>query len=56
MRSTNIKPVSYLKTNAAEMLKHLAVLREPLLIAQNGEPTFRYLGMNGVMDLNGGKI
>ena len=37
MRSTNIKPISYLKANAAEMLKRLAEQREPFLITQNGE-------------------
>jgi prevent-host-death family protein len=37
MRSTNIKPISYLKANAAEVLKHLAEQREPFLITQNGE-------------------
>ena len=37
MRSANIKPISYLKANAAEVLKHLAELREPFLITQNGE-------------------
>ena len=37
MRSTNIKPISYLKANAAEVLKHLTEQREPFLITQNGE-------------------
>ena len=37
MRSTNIKPISYLKANAAEVLKILAEQREPFLITQNGE-------------------
>jgi prevent-host-death family protein len=37
MRSTNIKPISYLKANAAEVLNHLAETREPFLITQNGE-------------------
>lgn len=37
MRSSNIKPISYLKANAAEVLKHLAEQREPFLITQNGE-------------------
>lgn len=37
MRSSNIKPISYLKANAAEVLKHLAEQREPMLITQNGE-------------------
>lgn len=37
MRSSNIKPISYLKANAAEVLKRLAEQREPMLITQNGE-------------------
>lgn len=35
--SSQIKPISYLKANAAEVLKHLAEQREPLVITQNGE-------------------
>ena len=37
MRSSHIKPISYLKANAAEILDRLAEEREPLLITQNGE-------------------
>jgi prevent-host-death family protein len=35
--STQIKPISYLKANAAEVLKELAEQRKPLVITQNGE-------------------
>lgn len=35
--STRVKPISYLKANAAEVLAHLAEEREPLIITQNGE-------------------
>ncbi len=35
--STQIKPISYLKANAAEVLLDLASSREPLIITQNGE-------------------
>ena len=35
--SSQIKPISYLKANAAEVLTHLAEQREPLVITQNGE-------------------
>lgn len=35
--STQIKPISYLKANAAEVLQELAANREPLVITQNGE-------------------
>jgi len=37
MRSSQIKPISYLKANAAEVLDRLADSREPMLITQNGE-------------------
>lgn len=35
--STQIKPISYLKANAAEVLDKLAENRQPLIITQNGE-------------------
>lgn len=35
--SSRVKPISYLKANAAEVLADLAEHREPLLITQNGE-------------------
>jgi prevent-host-death family protein len=35
--SSQIKPISYLKANAAEVLLQLAEQREPLVITQNGE-------------------
>lgn len=35
--SSQIKPISYLKTNAAKVLTHLAEQREPMIITQNGE-------------------
>lgn len=35
--STQIKPISYLKANAAEVLHRLAECREPVVITQNGE-------------------
>ncbi|MFC3114088.1 type II toxin-antitoxin system Phd/YefM family antitoxin [Cellvibrio fontiphilus] len=38
MNYTNqIKPISYLKANAAEVLETLTQSREPLIITQNGE-------------------
>jgi prevent-host-death family protein len=37
MRASQIKPISYLKANAAEVLERLAENREPMLITQNGE-------------------
>ena len=35
--STQIKPISYLKANAAEVLDKLRENRQPLIITQNGE-------------------
>ena len=37
--STQVKPISYLKANAAEVIRHLARQREPLVITQNGAAT-----------------
>jgi prevent-host-death family protein len=35
--SSQIKPISYLKSHTAEIVKNLSESREPLLITQNGE-------------------
>lgn len=35
--SSQIKPISYLKANAAEVLQELQEKRRPLVISQNGE-------------------
>lgn len=35
--SAQIKPISYLKSHAAEIVTQLTETREPLLITQNGE-------------------
>lgn len=35
--SSRIKPISYIKANAAEVLRGLADDAEPLIITQNGE-------------------
>lgn len=35
--SARIKPISYLKANAADVLEQLGRDREPLVITQNGE-------------------
>jgi prevent-host-death family protein len=37
--SSRIKPISYVKANAAQLIKELAEKREPLVITQNGEAT-----------------
>ena len=35
--SSQVKPISYLKAHAAQLLLQLAEQREPLVITQNGE-------------------
>jgi prevent-host-death family protein len=35
--STHVKPISYLKSHAAEIIKDISESREPMLITQNGE-------------------
>ncbi len=36
--STDIKPVSFLKSRAADMLKQVNETHRPIIIIQNGEP------------------
>ncbi len=36
--STDIKPISYLKSKAADLLKQINETRRPVIITQNGEP------------------
>ena len=35
--ATDIKPISYIKTNAADMMKYVNERRNPIVITQNGE-------------------
>jgi prevent-host-death family protein len=35
--SSQIRPISYLKAHAAEIVRNLAVQQEPMVITQNGE-------------------
>ena len=37
--SSQIKPISYFKANAAAVVRQLAERREPMVITQNGEAT-----------------
>ncbi len=37
--STQIKPISYLKSHTARIVKELSESREPMVITQNGEAT-----------------
>ncbi len=36
--STDIKPITYLKSRAADLLKQINETRRPVIITQNGEP------------------
>ncbi len=38
-RAARIKPISYFKANAAEVVRGLAEGNEPMIITQNGEAT-----------------
>ena len=39
MKPSRIKPISYLKAHAAEVVRELKEEREPVIITQNGEAT-----------------
>jgi prevent-host-death family protein len=39
MKPTRVKPISYVKANAADLIRELKERREPLVITQNGEAT-----------------
>jgi prevent-host-death family protein len=36
--ANNVKPISYLKSNTADIVKEITESGEPMLITQNGEP------------------
>jgi prevent-host-death family protein len=48
---SRIKPISYLKANAAEVLRELNEGAEPLVITQNGEAKASYYQMQETMAL-----
>ncbi len=35
--SNNIKPISFLKAHAADIIRNIGTLQDPLIITQNGE-------------------
>jgi prevent-host-death family protein len=39
MKPSRVKPISYVKANAAELIRELKEHGEPLVITQNGEAT-----------------
>lgn len=44
--ATQIKPISYLKSNAADIVKNFAINPEPLIITQNGEAKMAVIEIN----------
>jgi len=48
--STHIKPISYLKSHAADIVKDINESREPLLITQNGEAKLVILDVQSYQD------
>lgn len=36
--TTDIKPITYLKSKAADLLNHINLTHRPVIITQNGEP------------------
>ncbi|MFO7599636.1 MAG: type II toxin-antitoxin system Phd/YefM family antitoxin [Candidatus Desulfacyla sp.] len=36
--TSDIKPVTYLKSKAADLLNHINITHRPVIITQNGEP------------------
>ena len=44
--SSHVKPISYLKSHTAQIVKELTVSREPLLITQNGEAKLVVIDIN----------
>ena len=46
----NIKPISYVKTNAAKMLDYVNERRNPIIITQNGEARAVLMDINTYQD------
>lgn len=44
--ATQIKPISYLKSNAADIVREFATNPEPLIITQNGEAKMAVVEIN----------
>lgn len=44
--ANQIRPITYLKSNAAEIVKEFAVNPEPLIITQNGEAKMVVMDIN----------
>jgi prevent-host-death family protein len=49
--STQIKPISYVKAHAAELLDRITEEREPIIITQNGEARAVLVDVNSYEEL-----
>lgn len=49
--STQIKPISYVKAHAAELLDRINEEREPIIITQNGEARAVLIDVNSYDDM-----
>ena len=52
----DIKPVTYMKTRAAELLRTLGETRRPVVITQNGEPKGVLLDVASYQELRDGVL
>ncbi len=52
----DIKPVTYMKTRAAELLRTLGETRRPVVITQNGEPKGVLLDVDSYQELRDGVL
>ena len=47
----DIKPISYIKTNAADMMKYVNEVRNPIVITQNGEAKAVLIDITSYQDM-----
>ncbi|PIQ52819.1 MAG: prevent-host-death protein [Comamonadaceae bacterium CG12_big_fil_rev_8_21_14_0_65_59_15] len=47
---THIKPISYLKSHAAQIVSELTASREPMIITQNGEATLAVMDIRSFQE------
>jgi prevent-host-death family protein len=47
----DIRPISYIKTNAADMMKYVNQNKNPIIITQNGEAKAVLMDVNSYQDM-----
>jgi len=47
----DVKPISYIKTNAAEMMDYINVHKNPIIITQHGEAKGVFLDIESYQDM-----